>query len=499
MYGKNGSGKTGISDAIYSYKTSDFSFGSVKAFDYEQNEIEIEKDNIFVFNENFTDKNITLSTNNDGINAIVLFGKAGDLESQIALKKQTIQENDKQINDLHLESFEEKGNEKSAEDAFREICSLLKINWASREQTIRSTKNKAQVKDDFVRELISKEKQKDDVDNLKSSFDSLIKAIEATKNVESKLPTISVILDFKKASFYNELVGTSFDKKASTDFAKEVLSLIESHSSKYLTDTRELLYNGGRCPLCFQEVSSDYCKETNLIIDDLFDTKIENEKNRILNNKIAEISDIDFIPYNNIISLAESTNINGGIKRLNSEIKKINDTLDKKAGSIYTAIANTNFEIDETKDELNSLLSKANEAILKFNEQVDKRNKNIESAEIINKEIALFEISPQLGRYNQLLREKDEKQKKFDELSSSNRILEADILNLNSKKANSFVALKEINDCLAYIFGSSKRLYLKSGDSGDSYYVYSKGKKIKLKNCPLAKETQFLWSISMKR
>jgi len=83
LYGKNGSGKTVISDAAYSYKTSDFSFSSVKAFDYEQNEIEIEKDNIFVFNENFTDKNITLSTNNDDINAIVLFGKVEILKTQL--------------------------------------------------------------------------------------------------------------------------------------------------------------------------------------------------------------------------------------------------------------------------------------------------------------------------------------------------------------------------------------------------------------------------------
>lgn len=483
LYGKNGSGKTVISDAISSYRTSDLSFDLVIPFDVELNEIEIDKNNIFVFNEDFTNKNITLSTNGDGINAIVLFGQAGDLESQIVLKKQTIQNNKIQADELHMEFFDEKGNEKSILDSFNAINSLLKMHWASREQMIHSNKNKAAVKEYFVKDLISKGKPKGKVDDLMSTFNNLLKIINATKNIESKFPPVYIDLNFKKDSFYNELVGTSFNKKTSTDFAKEILQLIEAHSSKFLTNTKDLFSNGGRCPLCFQEVTIDYCKETSVVIDDLFDTKIENEKNRIQNSKIMKISDIDFSIYNDIIVISStySKKINDAIKQINFEIDKINDTLDTKIGSIYTAISETNFELDKAKDKLNSLLLEANKVILDFNEQVDKRINNIKLAEELNKEIALFEIWPQSEIYNKLLREKADKQKKFDELYSSNKRLEIEIVDLNSKKANSFIALNEINSYLAYIFGSTKRLYLKPNGDGNSYYVYSKGKKIKLK------------------
>ena len=75
IFGKNGSGKTTISNAFLNYKLDGTDFSTVKFYDDKNNEVSIIKDNLWVFNETFIDNNVKLSEDKDGINAIVLFGE----------------------------------------------------------------------------------------------------------------------------------------------------------------------------------------------------------------------------------------------------------------------------------------------------------------------------------------------------------------------------------------------------------------------------------------
>ena len=83
VYGKNGSGKSTISDAFTFLKnteTEDFSCLSEITFD-NCPLLEDDKQSIHVFNEKFIDSNIKIKE--DGIDSIVMFGKQVDIDNQI--------------------------------------------------------------------------------------------------------------------------------------------------------------------------------------------------------------------------------------------------------------------------------------------------------------------------------------------------------------------------------------------------------------------------------
>lgn len=86
LYGRNGSGKSTISDAFEALKneeTSDFTIIAPQSFPTGSFE-EDDKKNIYVFNEKFVDKNIKIE--DDGIGTIVMFGRQAELDNQIKEK-----------------------------------------------------------------------------------------------------------------------------------------------------------------------------------------------------------------------------------------------------------------------------------------------------------------------------------------------------------------------------------------------------------------------------
>ena len=89
IYGKNGSGKSSIAKAISDYKNNDFStFDHIKFTDDQDNETIIsDKQNIFVFNEEFIEKNIKFAS--EGLNTIVMFGEQRNLDEQLRIVQKT--------------------------------------------------------------------------------------------------------------------------------------------------------------------------------------------------------------------------------------------------------------------------------------------------------------------------------------------------------------------------------------------------------------------------
>lgn len=85
IYGRNGSGKTSISNAFFDLKKNiNSNYSVLRLNDFDQKEItltEEEKSNIYIFNETFIDNKIKFSE--DGMNTIVMFGKQIELEEEL--------------------------------------------------------------------------------------------------------------------------------------------------------------------------------------------------------------------------------------------------------------------------------------------------------------------------------------------------------------------------------------------------------------------------------
>lgn len=86
VYGKNGEGKTTISDEINKLRTEENQ--QLKLKDVSGNIIELSEEElrrIFVYSENFIDKNVKF--NESGLKSIIMFGKQVELDDKIKEKE----------------------------------------------------------------------------------------------------------------------------------------------------------------------------------------------------------------------------------------------------------------------------------------------------------------------------------------------------------------------------------------------------------------------------
>ena len=183
IYGKNGSGKSSIAKAISDYKNNDFStFNHIKFTDNQDNEIVIpDKQNIFVFNEEFIEKNIKFAS--EGLNTIVMFGEQGDLDEQLqsVQKSKNEIESKLEIEQSNLLKYNDNSNVLSPDYYYHQIENNLKQdgNWATRDMNIKNNSRKSSVNNDIVN-LVMNRTPNCDLETLNKKFK------QKYENVESK-------------------------------------------------------------------------------------------------------------------------------------------------------------------------------------------------------------------------------------------------------------------------------------------------------------------------
>ena len=144
IYGKNGSGKSTISDAFSCLKNNeneDFSCINEITFDG-CSLLEDDKQSIHVFNENFIDSNIKIKEN--GIDSIVMFGEQVDIDNQITEKENLLNVKKTEIKNQNIivNSFLEESNRNSPKYFLKQCISELKRDngWAGKERIIKSAR-----------------------------------------------------------------------------------------------------------------------------------------------------------------------------------------------------------------------------------------------------------------------------------------------------------------------------------------------------------------------
>lgn len=480
VFGRNGSGKTTISKALLDYKNNVTETFETFLYDENNSAISFNKDNIFVFSESFINDNIMISEDGD-LNAIVLFGKAGNIDDQIKSLNEIIKSNTAAILEEDLEKYHREGNDKNIDKAFDIILNELKNHWAFREQKIKNLSRKANVDSNITSLLLEQKKPSEAKNKLEKRLEDLIAMIGKVRNYNGLFNNVSLDLNIEKLSYYNNLLTSSFSKKQMTGFALEVLNQIESTSSKYLAESRNALMSHGRCPVCFQTIDSKYGAETIEIIESLFDKEVEKKIQEIESHYINPIPIPDFNDYSNVISQTQINELVGAINSLNRNIDLVNSALKEKVGSIYSPKDTLQIDLDISKLNVEIKLMGINSAIDDFNKAVLKKDKLIEEAKEINLKLSFYECVDLITRYNLLIAEEKSSIDKIKKLEEKNNESNEQIKKLNAQKKNYLIAVEEMNKCLSYIFASSSRLKLQSSEDASKYHILSKGKRVKAK------------------
>ena len=374
LYGKNGSGKTTISNAFLSFSNdNEETFEIVELFDINKNIIPTEEiGEVFVFNESFTNKNVTLSSD-DGLNAIMLFGKTGEIDEKINHLLNNIKTEEDKIRLIDIEKYHRKPSNYCIDEAKESVIGILKNGWALREQTIKGNVKKSPVKPEIVNMIQTIDKPKETKASLDETFRELIKRIESVKGTNEKLGFLVFDCPLKPVEDYNNLLCISLNKKEMTEFAGIVLKTIQTTNSQYLDLSKDVLSHEGVCPVCFQSISLKHGNEMTEIINDIFDDSVEKLKTNIKNEVMEPIQIPDFLEYSKYIDKKIIEQLKTTIEKCNEAIEIINGSLKLKIGSIYNPAPKIDIDTVSLIDTLEKSLSLFNEEIKRFNDSVEKK------------------------------------------------------------------------------------------------------------------------------
>lgn len=484
IYGRNGSGKTSISNAFESLKNdSNSDFESIKLKDFDSNDIIVQDDDknkIYVFSEKFIDEKIKFS--NDGMNTIVMFGQQIEIEEELKNKQQEFADLKKKYEEAK-KNEDDYNNEKSNKSPFyykNLIINHLKsdTSWASREQKIKQSSRKSSVSDVIIDTIISTPYKKDVKEEIKKLEENTQFLITAISN-SIKYPLLS--FDYSLKENYDNrlkfLLLKKIEKPELTDREKIIFDLMEKGNQANIESAQEYFKSEVQnCPYCFQPISTEYRNNLLNEFKTVLNDNVSNHSKELEDYNLHPIN-LDLLPYTNLDNKLCSE-VNELISKINNHTDYINALIKDKKNNIYVPISASDIKMGDMLKKLNDYLSKLSKEIIDFNNKVDNKKKTEIECQELNKIIARNEIDSLLKTYNDLMLKKDNNTKVVSELIKEGKKVKEIIDNLNAKKKNFNIALKKINEDLSYIFFSNDRLSVKYEDN--KYVVLSYGNKVEL-------------------
>lgn len=486
VYGKNGEGKTTISDKINilaTEKTQQLRLKDVSGNIIELNEEELKR--IFVYSENFVDKNVKF--NESGLKSIIMFGKQVELDDKIKEKEELLKEYKNELikSDNKIKEYIDIKSVKSPEYYTNKIKNYLKEDnsWADIDRKIKGNKNKTSIDID---DIVKAHEDKDNLDEIEKEFKHLEKIfLKKSPNFSSKIEKIELIQNSKEIEEdIQRLLKVTFTKNELTKKESIILEYIKNGQQTFYESVKEHFKdNVDVCPYCLREISEEYRDELvkdieNILNDEIELYKTNIEKLIIPNIEINEIyKEIDEILYEDLVKLIETYQ-----KRKN----KINELIEKKKNNVYDIL--TQKELEDVKistiiDDINTNLKKLNIKIEEINDIIENKEKTRQRLILINKKIYCFKIQENYNNYKKFNEEKKKEIGNNEQIKKNIEITKTEISSLNAQKNNIHIALDKLNKYLEYILFNKNKLRLEC--KNNEYFVKIKNKDVKLKDLSL--------------
>ena len=486
VYGKNGSGKSTISDGFSQIASGDFSEElSASLIDRSDNVIALaDGSKIFVFNEKYIDENVKIDA--DGLGTIILLGGQVDLQADIdyytALLGAAQEESD--AAESALESFRNKNNPLSPEYHLARIKKALQSNWAATDASIKGNKINSKVTDEVVREIgsLSVPETKE---QLQQKFDETKALLDKVADVTTSYPAPICGVEFPDSfeSVICALLAKPIEKPVLTERESMILSVIQSGRQSIVETAKKDFSDGSTnvCPYCFREIDAEYRRS------------LINSINKVLNKDVdehkAELRAISFPGFGQDYS--HFTDLDAGlVKEIQEQIENCQKLIEQykaaiqlKLNSIYNPVNMAPIGLENSIQQLNVLLSKLESKRQEFVDAIQRRKAILRDLLLINKKIAHLQIGQAYRDYLKQQREMraaeaklQTKQKEVNETSEHLKALEL-------QKSNVGLAIENINNALDYVFFSHGRLSIEL--KNDKYYLKSNGNDVKPKSVSL--------------
>lgn len=483
LYGRNGSGKSTISNAFKKVKGEDIlNIETASLYDNDSHEISIGESGdkaIFVFNEDFVNDKVKIQE--EGLGSIIMLGEKADLTVKIEQATEQLSEaKDIQVEiKQKIEEYRDVTNLKSPYYYKEKMCMTLKndYGWAGRERRIKESRRNANVPKDKYLEFVNITASKSRSELL-IDFEEQMRELEKAKQGSGKI--IEEIIKIPDAyinfnySAISKLLEETMEKPLLSEREKYLLKLVETGEKDFLQ--KQLDYFGNDevqyCPFCLQDISDDYKVDLVAKIQSILSDFVK-EHCRKLSGFLLEEINFDFTPFIQLSYYTESCEL---LNKLNKTIQENNRVINQKINSPYTCTY-------EKITDITSLLIELEKSLKNLEEERDEYNKNIVNTKpiidrlvSINNEIAYYDIVDDYKRY---LAQYSEYEKLSSEEQNANKLVDEKLSlckKLEAERKNIDIAVDLINKGLKYIFFSKERLEIIV--ENDKYKLLSNGKPV---------------------
>lgn len=479
IYGKNGSGKSTISRGFRKITgDEELQIESMELLDADGSTIEVceeEKNNTYVFNEEFIEDNIKIE--DDGLSAIVVMGAVKDVDDKI-----------KQIQPTYEKSLSEAQAQKEVfnkySDSDNNLCPEYYINkmqeglkgdnsWASRDAKIRNNKTNSKVRRNTYTQFVELHPTKSR-DELVLVYDATMKKLEAAKSgskrIETVVPTLETFEDTENDIV--NLLKEKIEKPVLSEREKSLFHILQDDNGNQKLTNIKNHFTGPQkttCPFCFQDVDEKYADDLVQSIEKILSKKVEEHQGKLLKARLS-IFEVNLVAFNEL-SPEKFKECETKIGVLNSSIEQVNELINQKIENVYKPILNEGFCLKNKYDECVASLEELEEARKAFNEKTTATKPLIKELTNVNNEIAYYDLKELYEKYQKQIAEKKTEEEKYNKLNQTANDLRKQIEVLEQEKKNARIAMKAINDDLAYIFFSKTRLRIDYDH--DKYVLYS--------------------------
>ncbi|HAK38677.1 MAG TPA: hypothetical protein DCO63_01210 [Streptococcus sp.] len=479
IYGKNGSGKSTISRGFRKITgDEELQIESMELLNADGSTIEVceeEKNNTYVFNEEFIEDNIKIE--DDGLSAIVVMGAVKDVDDNI-----------KQIQPTYEKSLSEAQAQKEVfnkySDSDNNLCPEYYINkmqealkgdnsWASRDAKIRNNKTNSKVRRNTYTQFVELHPTKSR-DELVLVYDATMKKLEAAKSgskrIETVVPTLETFEDTENDIV--NLLKEKIEKPVLSEREKSLFHILQDDNGNQKMTNIKNHFTGPQkitCPFCFQDVDEKYADDLVQSIEKILSKKVEEHQGKLLKARLS-IFEVNLVAFNEL-SPEKVKECETKIGVLNSSIEQVNELINQKIENVYKPILNEGFCLKNKYDECVASLEELEEARKSFNEKTTATKPLIKELTNVNNEIAYYDLKELYEKYQKQIAEKKTEEEKSNKLNQTANDLRKKIEVLEQEKKNARIAMKAINDDLAYIFFSKTRLRIDYDH--DKYVLYS--------------------------
>lgn len=488
VYGKNGSGKSTISEGIASITTGYSSSNlSASLIDLNQQVLSVgNEERIFVFNEKYIDNNVKID--DDALGTIVLLGNQVGLQSEIDSQEGIVNSLSDKVDKISKECLDyyNKNNPLCPDFHKNRIINTLKQDggWADEDSHIKGKKTKSHVTDAIIKEIgdMKVGESIEELNKRKNELQILLrKASDNSISYPKEVKTIEIDPNFE--TLIVNLLSIIIEEPVMTEREKLILNEIEKGNQSYVEKARidfsdeETKY----CPYCYQPVTEHYKDRLINSINKVLNKDVDEHKNQLKSILFPHIT-LD-LSYLQSLDSELSSEAFKCMEICNVLIREYQELVLQKEGNIYTPIViEANGLIKEIKN-LNFILQQLEEKRIEFNEASKKKKSIINNLTYINKAIAHIQTAQLYKDLNKQEKAQTALQKRLNDNKNLLCHEKEKLTELLHRKSNIGLAINRINNLLDYVFLAHNRLSIEL--INEKYYLKSNGESVLPKDVSL--------------